>query len=85
VQFGMLPSGEIALPLTRITPKELDLLGTFRFHEEFGAAVAALASGRLDVRPVLSGTFPTDQRDAAFAAAADRQNHMKVQLVFDAA
>jgi L-idonate 5-dehydrogenase len=85
VQLGMLPTGEIALPLTRITPKELDLLGTFRFHEEFGLAVEALASGRLDVRPVLTGTFPTDQRDAAFAAAADRSSHMKVQLVFDAA
>jgi L-idonate 5-dehydrogenase len=85
VQLGMLPSGEIALPLTRITPKEIDLLGTFRFHEEFGEAVEALASGRLDVRPILTGTFSTDQRDAAFAAAADRHNHMKVQLVFDAA
>jgi L-idonate 5-dehydrogenase len=85
VQLGMLPSGEIALPLTKITPKELELVGTFRFHEEFGEAVQALVSGRLDVSPVLSGTFAAGQRDAAFAAAADRQNHMKVQLVFDTA
>jgi L-idonate 5-dehydrogenase len=85
VQLGMLPSGDIALQLTRITPKEIELVGTFRFHEEFALAVAALASGRLDVRPILSGTFAAEERDAAFAAAADRQHHMKVQLVFDAA
>lgn len=85
VQLGMLPSGELALPLTRITPKELELVGTFRFHEEFGEAVAALTSGRIDVSPVLTGTFSAEERDAAFAAAADRQHHMKVQLVFDPA
>jgi L-idonate 5-dehydrogenase len=85
VQLGMLPSGDIALPLTRITPKELELVGTFRFHEEFGDAVAALTNGRIEVSPVLTGTYSAEQRDAAFAAAADRQHHMKVQLVFDAA
>ncbi|MGH6918976.1 MAG: L-idonate 5-dehydrogenase, partial [Geminicoccaceae bacterium] len=73
-----------ALPLTRLTPKELDLVGTFRFHDAFGMAVEGLVSGRLDVAPILTSTFPARERDAAFAAAADRQHHMKVQLVFDA-
>jgi len=84
VQLGMLPSGTLGLPLTKITPKELDLVGTFRFHDEFGAAVEALVSGRLDAAPVLTGTFGAEQRDAAFAAALDREHHMKVQLVFEA-
>jgi L-idonate 5-dehydrogenase len=84
VQLGMLPAGEIGLPLTRLTPKELDLVGTFRFHDAFGIAVEALVSGRLDVAPLLTGTFDAAERDAAFAAAADRRQHMKVQLVFDA-
>jgi L-idonate 5-dehydrogenase len=83
VQLGMLPSGEIGVPLTKLTPKELDLVGTFRFHDAFGMAVEALVSGRLDVAPILTGTFHAGQRDAAFAAAADREQHMKVQLVFD--
>ncbi len=85
VQLGMLPGGDLGLPLTRLTPKEIDLLGTFRFHEEFGQAVEALTSGRLDVAPLLTGTFSARERDAAFAAALDRRRHMKVQLVFDAA
>ena len=40
----MLPPGEIGLPLTRLTPKELDLVGTFRFHDAFGMAVEALVA-----------------------------------------
>jgi L-idonate 5-dehydrogenase len=82
VQLGMLPAGEIGLPLTRLTPKELDLVGSFRFHDAFGIAVEALVSGRLDVGPLLTGTFDARERDAAFAAAADRRRHMKVQLTF---
>jgi L-idonate 5-dehydrogenase len=84
VQLGMLPSGPVGLPLTRLTPKEIELVGTFRFHDEFGVAVEALVSGRLDAAPVLTGTFSAAERDAAVAAALDRQHHMKVQLVFEA-
>jgi L-idonate 5-dehydrogenase len=83
VQLGMLPQGELGLPLTKLTPKELDLVGTFRFHDAFSLAVEALVSGRLDVAPILTGTFDARERDAAFAAAADRERHMKVQLTFD--
>ena len=83
VQLGMLPTGEISLPLTKLTPKEIELVGTFRFHDEFAWAVEALVGGALDVAPVLTGTFNADQRHAAFAAAIDRNEHMKVQLVFD--
>jgi threonine dehydrogenase-like Zn-dependent dehydrogenase len=46
-------------------------------------AVEALVSGRLDVAPILIGTFHARERDAAFAAAADRERHMKVHLTFN--
>jgi len=85
VQLGMLPTGAIGLPLTKLTPKEIDLVGTFRFHDEFEVAVEALVGGRLDASPLLTGTFSAAERDAAFAAALDREHHMKVQLVFDPA
>ncbi len=77
------PRARVGLPLTRLTPKELELVGTFRFHEEFGWAVDLLVSGRLEVAPLLTGTFGAAERDAAFAAARDRERHMKVQLVFE--
>ena len=47
-------------------------------------AVEALVSGRLDAAPALTGTFAAAERDAAFAAPLDRQDHMGVQLVFEA-
>jgi aspartate/glutamate racemase len=38
--------------------KELELFGTFRFHEEFQWAVQALASGKVTVDPILSALVP---------------------------
>ena len=75
--------GEIALPMNTVVAKELELRGTFRFHEEFHWAVDSIASGRIDVSPVISDIIPLAEADRAFALAADRKQSMKVQLAFD--
>ena len=46
-------------------------------------AVDALASGRIDVNPILSATFPLANASDAFVFAADRNRSIKVHLVFD--
>ncbi len=80
VQLGMLPPGAVPLPVNLLMAREIDLVGSFRFHEEFDVAVEALASGRIDVTPILSGTFPLAEANAAFALAGDRQRAIKVHL-----
>ena len=80
VQLGMLPPGGTTLPANLLMAREIDLVGSFRFHEEFDIAVEALASGRIDVTPILSGTFPLREANAAFALAGDRQRAIKVHL-----
>lgn len=82
VQTGMLPAGDNPIPVNRIVAKELAVLGTFRFHDEFRVAVDALVRGRIDVGSLLTGTFDFTDADAAFEAARDRTRHMKVQLRF---
>jgi L-idonate 5-dehydrogenase len=81
VQVGIAPQG-MSLPMNVVVAKELELRGTFRFHEEFALAVALIGGGLVDVLPVLTGTMPlADARDA-FELAADRSRAMKVQLTF---
>ncbi len=82
VQLGMLPAGGTPVPINLLMAREIDLVGSFRFHEEFGLAVAALASGRIDVAPILSATFPLADVNEAFAFAADRERSIKVHLEF---
>ena len=81
VQVGT-GSGEATIAMNTVVAKEFNLRGTFRFHAEFGQAVQALASGRLDVTPLLTEIVPMDQAVRAFELAGDRARAMKVQLAF---
>ena len=81
VQIGM--GGEAPIPLNVTVSKELELVGTFRFHEEFAWAVELLASRAITVAPLLSATIPFRNARAAFELASDRTRAMKVQLAFD--
>jgi L-idonate 5-dehydrogenase len=80
VQLGL--GGDFALPINAIITKELRLLGSFRFDEEFALAVALMGSGAVDVKPVLTHTIPFDRAGEAFETANDRDHAMKVQLSF---
>lgn len=81
VQLG-LGSGEMQVPMNVVTAKEIEVRGSFRFHEEFGLAVDLINQRRVDLAPLLTGSYPVDDAVAAFEAATDRSRSMKVQLVF---
>jgi L-idonate 5-dehydrogenase len=81
VQLG-LGGGDTPVPLQMVTAKELQLRGSFRFHEEFGIAVDYIDKGMIDVKPLISATLPFTQALDAFELANDRSKSMKVQLAF---
>lgn len=80
MQLGL--GGDMTVPMMQITVKELDLRGSFRFHEEFGTAVKLMRSGLVDVKPVISHTIPLDDAELAFRIANDRSESMKTQIAF---
>lgn len=80
VQLGL--GGDVSIPQNTIVVKELELRGTFRFHEEFAEAVDALNTGRINVAPLLTARYPVADVVEAFRFAADREKSMKVQLDF---
>jgi L-idonate 5-dehydrogenase len=81
VQLG-LGSGDIPFPQNMVVAKEIELRGTFRFHEEFALAVDLINQKRVDMNPLLTGTFGLDDAVKAFEIAGDRSRSMKVQLSF---
>ena len=82
VQVGMIAGPTADIPVNRFVSREVDLLGAFRFDSEYGAAVRELATGGIDVSPLLTHTFKMTAANDAFAVAADRSQSMKVHLVF---
>lgn len=82
MQLGL--GGDMTLPMMMLTAKELDLRGSFRFHEEFPMAVRLMQNGQIDVKPLISHTFGIDQAVEAFETASDRNQSMKAQIQFAA-
>ncbi|MER9020203.1 L-idonate 5-dehydrogenase [Mesorhizobium sp. M0898] len=80
VQLGL--GGDLSIPQNLIVAKEIEMRGTFRFHEEFALAVDLINRRRVDVKPLLTGIYALDEAVAAFDIAGDRNKSMKVQIAF---
>ena len=80
VQLGL--GGEISLPQNQVVAKEIDIRGSFRFHEEFDLAVDLINQRRVDLAPLLSETVPLADAVSGFKLASDRSKAMKVQIAF---
>lgn len=63
--------------------KEIHLVGSFRFVEEFNSAVEWLGSGKVDPLPLLSAKFPFHQLQQALETAGNKNEISKVQIVFE--
>jgi len=80
VQVGV--SGEVPVPLNMVVGKEIRIQGSHRFHEEFAQAVEAIATRRIDVRPIISARYELSDAVEAFNVAGDRTRAVKVHLTF---
>lgn len=80
MQLGL--GGDMTLPVQAMTAKELQLRGSFRFHEEFFTAVKMMQRGRLDVKPLITHSFSITEAIPAFEMAADRSQAIKAQITF---
>jgi L-idonate 5-dehydrogenase len=82
VQLGL--GGDVSIPQNLVVAKELSICGSFRFHAEFALAVRLINEGRVDLRPMVTASFPLSQARQAFELASDRSKAMKVLLDFAA-
>jgi len=80
MQLGL--GGDMTIPINQVTFKEIELRGTFRFHEEFALALEFMGKGLIDVKPLITATKPLDEARDAFELANDRSQSMKVQIAF---
>jgi L-idonate 5-dehydrogenase len=80
IQLGL--GGNISVPQNMIVSKEIEIRGSFRFHEEFGLAVDMINKKRVDLKPLLTGVIPLSDAKRAFELAGDRSQAMKVQIAF---
>ncbi|MDR3515236.1 MAG: NAD(P)-dependent alcohol dehydrogenase [Azospirillaceae bacterium] len=80
VLVGM-PQDKIALDVVALQVKEISLTGTFRYANVWDRALKLLGSGKIDLKPLISATFPFEDSIAAFQRAAQqRPSDVKIQI-----
>ncbi|GAA3652184.1 zinc-binding dehydrogenase [Microbacterium marinilacus] len=86
VQVGMVPDEPRPVNLAPFISKEVDLRGTFRFHDEIDEAVALLLR-RPEIEQVVTHVLSVDDATEAFELARDsrRSGKVVVELGDDAA
>lgn len=81
VTIGM--GGAAPLPLGAAVTKELNVVGSFRFDEEFALAAQLIDRGEVDLSPIITSVMPVSKAVDAFELSTDRERAMKVQLDFE--
>ena len=70
---------ELALPLSVVQERELEVTGTFRYANTWPTAIALVAAGRVDLDRLVTGTYGLDR--AADALTAGRRDPQSVKVV----
>jgi L-idonate 5-dehydrogenase len=68
--------------VSTIVTKEINMVGAFRFIDEFLIAVDYIARNRVQIRALLTASVPASDPTAAFDLAADKSRSVKVHLQF---
>jgi len=80
VLVGM-PPGVVPFDVVAAQAKEIRVETIFRYANVYAKAIALLASGKVDLKPLISATFPLEDGIAAFERAAEgRSADVKLQI-----
>jgi D-xylulose reductase len=80
VAIGM-PVEPVKIDVSSFAAKEIRIETVFRYANVFDRALQMIASGKVDLKPLISATFPFEQSIETFERAAEgRPNDVKLQI-----
>lgn len=82
VMVGLQPDGTQPVPIATVITREIDLVGSFRFHDEIDDVIRALGDGTFRIDPVITHEFALEDALAAFERAIDSTASAKVLVKF---
>jgi (R,R)-butanediol dehydrogenase/meso-butanediol dehydrogenase/diacetyl reductase/L-idonate 5-dehydrogenase len=68
--------------MAKLLTRELRILGTYRFVDEFAEAVRQIVDDEVDLRPIISADMTLNDPNAVFRTAQDKVNTLKVMVHF---
>jgi L-idonate 5-dehydrogenase len=82
VQIGTIGMEDVPLPANKLMVREIKFIGSFRYGNVFEEAIRLVESGRIDLRPFITGVFSINEIPYAMGLAADKKRSLKVQIHF---
>jgi len=80
-----LPVEPVNFDIASLSVKEITIASVFRYAHQYDRAIALMASGRVDLKPLISGTFKFEDSIKAFDRAVEaRPSDVKLQILMDA-
>jgi len=81
LSIGRSPRPLQNIPLFEAADKEIDILGSFRYHDTYPIALELISSGQINVKPLVTHHFSFDQVGEAFEVAeTGRDGAIKVTI-----
>jgi len=81
VAVGMGPGEEASIPLSFIQNREIILTGTFRYANTYADAIALVASGHIDLKPIITGHYTLAETEQALQATRSDPANIKSVVV----
>ncbi|NTF52814.1 NAD(P)-dependent alcohol dehydrogenase [Agrobacterium rhizogenes] len=79
-----LPVAPVGFDVSTASTKEIRIETVFRYAHQYERSIALIASGRVDLKPLISETFPFEQSIEAFDRAVEaRPSDVKLQISFE--
>lgn len=76
-----LPLEPVPVDIAAATTREVRIETVFRYAHQYDRAIALMGSGKVDLKPLISATFPFAQSIAAFDRAVEaRPTDVKIQI-----
>jgi 2-desacetyl-2-hydroxyethyl bacteriochlorophyllide A dehydrogenase len=70
----------VPLDLANVLLRELNIVGSMAYSDEFPAVIEMLTSGKIDMQPIISHRFPLSQFSEAIAQASEPDEAIKVLI-----
>jgi D-xylulose reductase len=76
-----MPVSPVLVDVVALQAKEIRVETVFRYANVYDRAIALLAGGKIDVKPLITGTYEFADSVAAFVRAAEgRPTDIKLQI-----
>lgn len=76
VLVGMSPKATVEFNFQQVMMKELQIRSVFRYRNLYPTAIAAISSGSVDVKQIVSDEFSFDESDLAFRTSVEQAANM---------